>query len=156
MNKMTKLFAAAAVLAVFPMLLLSAPEDQRVVPIPDSVDPPEKLDLSTKTALMQAKMNASSEALEGLVNGDFTKIGNAAKVLEAIALAAPRQYQDLHKLDAGEHLRREFLRLAQRLGDQAEQRNLDGAAYVHQHITATCIACHRQLRARRIPESASR
>lgn len=151
MRKNTLLLCAAAAVVSLPLWNFAADEPP-VVRIPAEVDQP--LDAGSKAALMQGKLSASGEVLEGLVNGDFEKIKHSADALKAIATVAPRQYTDISKLYAGEHLRKEFLRLSEQLGTMAENRNLEGAAYVHQNITATCIACHTQLRERNLPPEA--
>lgn len=156
--KITAFSLAIAATAVSLTYCNATADEREIVPIPSTLEGADAIQKSlngvSKQALMQGKLNASSEILDGLVNGDFRKIKHSADALQAIALTAPRQYTDVEKLASGEHLRREFIRLAERLGKMADERNLEGAAYVNQNITATCISCHLKLRERRAPANA--
>lgn len=138
---------SAVVLAVG--FLLNATADDGVVQIPATGD--DVLEASEKAVLMQTKLKASSTVLDGLVNGDFAKIQRAAELLEKVAEASPRKYKNLEEMQVYEHFRDEFIRESGRLKQLAKDRNLEGAAYVHQNITATCISCHLHVRERTVP-----
>ena len=125
-----------------------------VSPIPTTVetDPvPPFGDGMSKQDLMRAKLSSSSLALDGLVNGDFDTLRTASGQLLDIAEASPRRYENVREMAVYEHFRDEFVRLSQRLEQMSEDRNLEGAAYVHQNLTANCIACHQHMRAGRRP-----
>lgn len=118
--------------------------DDRVRPIPDTVnaDPPEV----SSPLMMQTKLTASQRLLDGLLNRDFDTIAASATLLSKVAeLPQPAREQPVEDR-IYEHFRTEFQRLSQQLQSMAEQKNLEGAAYVHQSLTATCIACHSHLR----------
>lgn len=142
-------FLAGSLAVVVAVLLLTANADDNVVPIPSTSD--GVLSDSEKSVLMQTKLKASSTVLDGLVNGDFAKIRRAAELLEKVAEASPRKYKNLEEMQVYEHFRDEFIREAGRLQKMANDRNLEGAAYVHQNITSTCISCHLHVRERVAP-----
>ena len=123
--------------------------DDKVVQIPSTAE--GSASASEKAVLMQTKLKASSTVLDGLVNGDFAKIRRAAELLEKVAEASPRRYKDLEEMRVYEHFRDEFIRESGRLQRMANDRNLEGAAYVHQNLTSTCIACHLHVRERIAP-----
>ena len=119
--------------------------DDAVRRIPDTVE--ETLD-GDSGPMMQAKLTASQRVLEGLLNRDFETITTSADVLCQLAGAAPERMHNGRDDLIYEHFRTEFVRLTEQLGSMAKQKNLEGAAYVHQSMTATCIACHEHLRDR--------
>ena len=141
--------AAILGLCVTGALLNLQADDTKVVQIPSTSSNP--LNASEKAILMQTKLKASSTVLDGLVNGDFTKIKRAAETLSKVAKASPRRYENIEEMQVYEHFRDEFIREAGRLKKLAEDRNLEGAAYVHQNITSTCISCHLHVRERSVP-----
>jgi len=97
--------------------------------------------------MMQAKLAESQHVLEGLLNNDFDRVKRAANSLEQLAeLAPPPQRDDVITDRIYDHFRTEFVRLSNQLQTMAKQKNLEGAAYVYQSLTATCIACHTHLR----------
>lgn len=95
---------------------------------------------------MQAKLAESQDVLEGLLNRDFSTVRNSAKVLTQLAELGPPPGDEQLEDRIYEHFRTEFIRLSNELKTMADERNLEGAAYVHQNLTATCIACHAHLR----------
>ncbi len=101
--------------------------------------------------LMQKKLGASQRALGGLVGGDLKAVGKEAATLEAIA-RNPDWAE--HGEDAVfEHFNVEFQRLSAKLGRMAETKNLEGAAYVYNQLTSTCISCHEHVRdVRKVPK----
>ena len=119
--------------------------DDRVQTIPDIVvdsDSPRVL----PTLMMQAKLAETQDVLDGLLNHDFGTIKTSAESLAKLAEMAPFRRDEMAEDRVYEHFRTEFVRLANQLDTMAEQRNLQGAAYVHQNLTGTCIACHSHLR----------
>jgi hypothetical protein len=105
---------------------------------------PQTLPIPT---VMHAKLHSTQQVLTGLVAEDYSLITAAAIELHGLARDVPPQ-GDAANGDAAVygHFRDELLRLTVELRVMGEDRNLNGAAYVHQQITATCIGCHRQLR----------
>ena len=98
---------------------------------------------------MQAKLNHSQKVLEGLVVHDFAAIEKAAAALSQISLTpAPDLAVAGDKSDRQiyEHFRMEFARLSGQLESHARRKELAATAYVHQNLTATCIACHEYIR----------
>ena len=96
---------------------------------------------------MGAKLTASEQALKGLLTRDFDQIGDAAAALRDIALTAPpTQVRKEFDAELYDHFRHEFLRLSGQLHTMAHEKNLEGAAYVHQNLTSACIACHEHVR----------
>lgn len=101
---------------------------------------------------MSAKLTSSQEVLKGLLTRDFEKVRRGAEVLRDVALTAPpREVREEFDSEVYEHFRNEFLRHSGQLELLAGEQNLEGAAYVHQNLTATCIACHEYLRDRTLP-----
>ncbi len=126
---------------------VSSSADDRVQPIPDVVtdaDGPH----DPSPLMMRAKLAESQDVLEGLLNHDFDRIKSSAHALGQLAELAPTRRGE----DVGdriyEHFHTEFVRLCNELESMADDNNLEGAAYVHQNLTATCIACHSHLRDR--------
>ncbi len=119
--------------------------DDGVRQIPDTVIGSP---VSDSGPMMQAKLTASQRVLEGLLNRDFKTITTSAEILVQLAAAAPKQGNGERDDLIYEHFYTEFVRLSEQLEVMAEEESLEGAAYVHQSLTATCIACHRHLRDR--------
>ena len=133
------------VLGTFAGLRFNTLADEGVRPIPNTLG--RSVD-DESAPVMHAKLTASQRVLEGLLNRDFKTISTAAEILSQLAVAA-HQHQEQDRDDLiYEHFRTEFIRLSEQLETMAEDENLEGAAYVHQSLTATCIACHRHLRDR--------
>lgn len=118
--------------------------DDRVQRIPDTATDPAP-DIAAPL-MMQTKLTASQRVLEGLLNRDFDQMTASAQLLKRLAeLAPPRRHPRIDQ-DVYAHFRTEFVRLAGQLEAMGDEENLPGAAYVHQELTATCIACHDHLR----------
>jgi hypothetical protein len=107
---------------------------------------------------MHAKVVHAHRVFEGLVTADFQKIQKGAEALKLTSLSTPAVEPGESRDDeVYEHFKIEFLRLTSRLEEMAEDENLDGAAYVHDQLNATCIACHQYLRNQpQVPEKVSR
>lgn len=100
--------------------------------------------------LMQRKLDSSQRILRGLVNGDMQDVRGGADVLSAVARSRSWAAREDDAVFA--HFNVEFQRLAGKLGRMAEQRNLEGAAYVYNQLTSTCISCHDHVRdVKRVP-----
>lgn len=143
-----RIVAVSAAIALAGWIAHTSAED-KVITAPYSVE--SAAEQSEKAILMQAKLKASSTTLDGLVNGDFTKIKTSAALLSRIAETSPRRYADLEEMTVYEHFRDEFIRQSNRLEELANEKNLEGAAYLHQSLTQTCIACHQHVRTRTVP-----
>lgn len=96
---------------------------------------------------MRMKLEASTKILEGLTTENFQMIRDGA--------------QTLHKMSAAEKWRvsndvlyrqysTEFNREAERLLEQANGRNLDGATLAWVECTMSCVRCHKHARAIKI------
>lgn len=92
---------------------------------------------------MHAKLYSAQQVMRGLVTHNFDDIRQAAGSLKQTSLDAPEPEGD-DKIDGElyEHFRLEFLRLTTQLNEMAEAKNLEGAAFVYQGLTANCMACH--------------
>jgi hypothetical protein len=123
---------------------IASSADDRVRQIPDTVSA-ETPDVSAPL-MMQTKLTASQRVLEGLLNRDFETVAASADLLDQVAELPQPQREHPIEDRVYDHFRTEFQRLSQQLKSMAEQKNLEGAAYVHQSLTATCIACHSHLR----------
>jgi len=120
----------------------SADDDVRKIPTEK-----EKSDSSEVRPFMHAKVVHAHRVFEGLVTADFNKIRKGAEALKLTSLSAPGvEPGETRDDEVYEHFKIEFLRLTSRLEELAEEENLDGAAYVHDQMNATCIACHQYLR----------
>lgn len=141
--------AAAAVLALVGLALWQGLESARVAAAP----PPEVAasgipqPLPT-SAVMHAKLHSAQLVLAGLVSEDYEQVARAASDLQSLADNVPSRLQTAGDDRAYQHFRAELGRLAGELTVMAEERNLNGAAYVQQQMTATCIGCHQHLRDR--------
>lgn len=124
----------------------SSQAQERVTPIP--VD--EKGTRETRQPvgpLMLAKLSNAQRVLEGLVTHDYDRIAAAAGAMKLMSLDPPEGWKDDAQEDEiYEHFRMEFMRQAARLEKTAEEKNMAGAAYYQQNLTATCIACHDYIR----------
>lgn len=89
--------------------------------------------------LMQAKLASSQRVVEGLVLRDFGLIRRGGQELRQICEATQWRAQE-DQMYA--HYRAEMRRQANKLVLQAEEKNLDGAAYSYMHALTTCINCH--------------
>ncbi len=126
-------------------------------------DRPESVDEKTQRTVrepgklqgkvfMGAKLTATQEVLEGLLTRDFDRIGEAAESLRDVALTTPpAQVRKDFDAEVYDHFRHEFLRLSAQLHTLAEEKNLEGTAYVHQNLTSTCIGCHEYVRDKTLP-----
>lgn len=122
----------------------NSPEKGKVIAIPidSSTEKPKSV-----VPFMHAKLAHSHRILEGLVTKDFEKISNAAESLMITSLRTPGiEPGETRNDEVFEHLKLEFLRLSGRLKEVADDRHLEGAAFVSEKLNATCISCHQYLR----------
>lgn len=99
-----------------------------------------------KSAMLGKQLGAQT-ILDGLIHHDFATIKKGAESLKYIGLDGQRRHSGNKVEDKiYDHFRLEFLRLAGKLETMAEKKNMEGAAYTYQNLTATCIACHEYLR----------
>ena len=107
---------------------------------------PEMLNAVPKqdtTILMRAKLASSQKIVEGLMAGNFEMIEKGASDLEKICDSANWRH---HEDQVVTHYRSELRRGAVKMAIQAEDKNLEGAAYVYMHTLTTCINCHEYAR----------
>lgn len=97
--------------------------------------------------LMLAKLSHAHRILEGLVTHDYSRIEESAGAMKLMSLDPPSGWEKNDTDDeVYEHFRMEFMRQAARLEKMAQEKNMAGAAYYQQNLTATCIACHDYIR----------
>lgn len=95
---------------------------------------------------MLAKTSHAQGILHGLVTRDFEEIQRAAAKLKQVSLDAPKDIEgDEVDNELYHHFRLEFLRIATQLEKMAEAKNVEGAAFAYQSLTANCLACHSYL-----------
>ena len=95
---------------------------------------------------MAAKLTHSKDLLEGLVTRDFDKIAEAATAMKQVSINGPKSIEgDRTDDELFEHFRWEFLRISTQLETMAADKNLEGAAFAYQNLTANCLACHSYL-----------
>lgn len=141
-----KIMMASCGLAVFGMIAVAFQSNAQegITTIP--VETP-RVNQQSIEIYMQAKLTNAEHVLAGLVDQDFEGIRKAARNLKLTSLKSPVLHtsnQDDNKVF--EHFETEFLRLSNKLEIMAEQENLEGAAFVYQNLTTTCIACHQHVR----------
>lgn len=120
----------------------------QVTPIPASDESKRSAEKDPKAKdLMAAKLDHAEQILAGLVTHDFEKIARSAESLKLVSLKHPSgRKKEADDKEVYEHFRMEFMRQAARLEREANNRNLAGAAYFQQSLTATCLACHDYMR----------
>jgi hypothetical protein len=125
-----------------------------VVPIPVQVESRRKATTQPNVeSLMQAKLEDAEKILAGLMTHDFEQIATSAESLKMMSLKPPKNWAKKADDDeVYEHFRMEFMRLSARLEEEARKKNLAGAAWFQQNLTATCIACHDYIRDENIKE----
>jgi hypothetical protein len=97
--------------------------------------------------LMLKKLASSQKVLEGLALNDFKKIGRHAE--ELIDISNQAEWRVL-KTPQYELNSNEFRRIAERLVNNAKDRNLDAAALSYVELTLTCVRCHKHVREERM------
>jgi hypothetical protein len=94
-------------------------------------------------ALMQQKLKASQQVLEGIATNDFGKISDNAHELIRISKAAEWRVvkTPLYQVHSDE-----FRRNAENLIQMAKEKNLDGATLAYVDMTLNCVKCHKYVR----------
>jgi hypothetical protein len=108
---------------------------------PPLLPPASKSDDST--ILMRAKLSSSQKVVEGLMAGDFAMIRKGGEDMQKICDSSQWRQADNQVIV---HYRAELRRSAIKLVQQAEEKNLEGAAYTYMHTMTTCINCHQYSR----------
>jgi hypothetical protein len=137
---------AAVGLLLFAALKLAEPgraaDEAKPIPIQSDDDASPSI-----KPYMHAKLVHAESVLQGLVLQDFDRIARGAEGLRTTSLSSPAPHSaDKLNDEVYEHFRLEFLRLSTRLGEMADAKNLDGAAFSWNSLTANCMACHEYLR----------
>jgi hypothetical protein len=96
--------------------------------------------------LMQRKLAASQKVLEGIAVNDFGQIRKQAD--ELIDISKQTEWRVLKSPQFELHSN-DFRRIAENLGQNAKDKNLDGAALNYVELTLTCVKCHKYIRERR-------
>ena len=129
-------------------LLATTMSSGQVSTIPTTVEEqPQDADATKLT--MQSKLQQSQRITAGLVRRDFDTLVEAAELLKQLSLSPPPQLSragDDSDAAVYEHFRLEFARLVGQLERQARRQEPEATAYIHQNLTATCIACHDYIR----------
>ncbi len=98
--------------------------------------------------IMGEKLEYSQQLLEAIVFEDFQTVARIADELHLLS-----ELSSWNVIRSPEYTRRslEFLRVANRLAEVAEEKNLDGLALGYVELTLQCFQCHRYMReARRV------
>lgn len=114
----------------------SSPRAQEPAPLPVARS-------DDSTVLMRAKLSSSQKVIEGLMAGDFAMIRKGGEDLQKICDSTQWRQGDNQVIV---HYRAELRRSAIKLIKQADEQNLDGAAYTYMHSMTTCINCHQYSR----------
>jgi hypothetical protein len=93
--------------------------------------------------IMDDKLEYSQQLLEAIVFEDFLTV---ARIADELHLLSELSSWDV--IRSPEYTRRslEFQRVANRLAEVAEERNLDGLALGYVELTLQCFQCHRYMR----------
>ncbi len=92
---------------------------------------------------MRAKLIHSQNVVEGLVLGDFEKIGKGAQEMSLLSLAAT--WQVLQTPQYIEYSKK-FRKSADALSEAARKKNLDQATKDYNVVLQRCVECHKYLR----------
>ena len=93
--------------------------------------------------LMREKLERSQKILEALALEDYGVIARNADQLGVLSQAAA--WNVLQTPEYAAHSA-DFLRLTQKLGRMAREKNIDGATLAYVELTINCVACHRHVR----------
>ena len=104
---------------------------------------PKPLRPDDVAVFMRAKLDHSSEVLEGLSLADFEKIRRGGQLLALASQASSWQV-----LQSEEYARQSvaFRRACERLERAATEKKLDAAALAWMDVTMKCIQCHSYVR----------
>mgnify|MGYP003346768574 CR=1 FL=1 len=92
---------------------------------------------------MREKLERSQKILEALALEDYGVIARNADQLGVLSQAAA--WNVLQTPEYAAHSA-DFLRLTQKLGRMAREKNIDGATLAYVELTINCVACHRHVR----------
>lgn len=144
-RRMTMLVVSVTLLAGVSCLFAFPGDGDKAQRIPVEIPEPKKP--PKVKSFMKVKETGAHRILSGLVNRDFATIKKEAHALKWVSLDSPKGHStDEVENKIYQHFRLDFARLAGKLEKMAEQKNLEGAAYVYQNLTSTCISCHNHLR----------
>ena len=92
---------------------------------------------------MRAKLVHSQNVVEGLVRGDFDKIGKGAQEMSLLSLAETWQV-----LQTPQYIEfsKKFRTAADALSEAARKKNLDQATKEYNVVLQRCVECHKYLR----------
>lgn len=95
------------------------------------------------SVFMQLKLEHSQKVLEGIVMEDFSMIAKHAQQLALLT-----QDENWQVFQTPEYRRHsdDFVRIAERLKDAAEDKSVDGAALDYVQLTLNCVECHKHVR----------
>jgi hypothetical protein len=98
---------------------------------------------TSNQVLMQDKLTAANQALDGLAVEDFAKVAASARQMAMISKAA-----SWHVLATDEYTRhsKNFQEQAADLERHAKEKNLEAAALDYMRISLTCVQCHKYVR----------
>jgi cytochrome c556 len=109
-----------------------------------SVIPPARAEEKAERSVwMKQKLDRSKDILEGLSQGDFDKVAQAAQAMrllskiEAFARGGTPGYRK--HLESFEDATDEIL-------NQANNDNLEGVTLAFHQLTSSCVKCHKELR----------
>lgn len=88
---------------------------------------------------MKQKLEASSQALEGIVTEDYELIRQGAEKM--IVMSKATEWVVIQGPVYAEHSA-DFRRACDRLAKMAAEKNAEGAALAHMQVTMSCINCH--------------
>lgn len=111
-----------------------------LLPIQDQESTP----MPAKAAdFMQRKLDFTRTVVDGLATENYAKISAGAQDLLVLSHEA-----DWNVITSAEYLKMsaEFRKSTERLLQQGEQKNLDGATLAYFEVTLNCIRCHKQVR----------
>ena len=98
------------------------------------------------SALMRRKLEQAQKVLEGIALNDFDKIAKSADALLEISKAVEFRIVQTPQYQVRSN---EFRRIVEDLGEQARQKNLDGAALSYLDLTLSCVKCHNYFRGKK-------
>jgi cytochrome c556 len=103
----------------------------------------ERQILPNSAPFMQRKLDDAREIVSGLAMEDFQKIGKASQDMMLLSHEADwNVFQTPEYL----HMSSEFRSSAERLRDNANANNLDGATLAYFEVTLNCVRCHKYVR----------
>lgn len=150
-----KLYLPATCVAAFACLtawVLAAQGQEPASPLDSTPKAAQQPKTLQGTVFMSAKLTATQSVLKGLLTRDFERIGAAGETLRDVALTTPpTQVRKEFDAEIYDHFRHELLRMSAQLEKMAAEKNLAGAAYIHQNLTSACIACHEYVRDKTLP-----